>query len=499
MVLIFISGTAKCMERIWILGRAGSWGPISRPWGPLRGQKNTPEISKHYEKYAIRSLFFPDKEVRLHIEDVAHDLFYRSMGYFMNMTRKLHASNEWSLKEQDLVTSSDEEVNLAYKLAEIQLSLIYDYLYTKFGSLDGILHRLTVLVLNSTALALFVVHHKGGKGRSAAVNYYSVVDVAISYILLVSAVALEMSSILMWLMTSYWPDKVCPGGGHSPRIVLSILKRLRPALESNRLEWSGKLQQYNLIDEIIQDEKARKEYGWLKWMMWHTGIKQYHHTTKHVAISPQVKKVFLDKLCDYHRRLDFTSFRAEWATHFPSSSGFHAAQQAVSNIFQHMDLVSSAFFWHLVTDICLDSDETPSTFRTCSQHMSNYIMHLVYQCNLMLDADGRLLFEDYVKFMTTFCKADNYDKSHLLKRLSSDAGSLSGRTHHLATHVTNLYLLSEIVAAGRWEIIATVWMKMLCYIAIKCDHGFHPCQAAERWRGVPHPCQDAHVSYTPTG
>lgn len=30
MVLIFISGTAKYMERIWILGRAGSWGPISR-------------------------------------------------------------------------------------------------------------------------------------------------------------------------------------------------------------------------------------------------------------------------------------------------------------------------------------------------------------------------------------------------------------------------------------------------------------------------------------
>lgn len=77
--------------------------------------------------------------------------------------------------------------------------------------------------------------------------------------------------------------------------------------------------------------------------------------------------------------------------------------------------------------------------------------------------------------MTSFCKDDNYDKSCLLQRLSSDAGSLSGRTHLLATRVA-LLLNSEIAAAGRWEIIATVWMEMLCYIARNCDHGFHAKQ-----------------------
>lgn len=137
------------------------------------------------------------------------------------------------------------------------------------------------------------------------------------------------------------------------------------------------------MDEIIQEEKARKEYGWLKWMMWRMGIKQYHHTTKHVAISPEVKKVFLDKVCDNHDSLDVMSFRAEWATHIPSSSsGFSAAQREVSD--NCSDMVSSVFVWHLVTDMCLVRDETPSKFRSCSQHLSNYIMHLVYKCNLML-------------------------------------------------------------------------------------------------------------------
>uniref|UniRef100_A0A8I6WGG7 DUF4220 domain-containing protein n=1 Tax=Hordeum vulgare subsp. vulgare TaxID=112509 RepID=A0A8I6WGG7_HORVV len=477
MVLIFISGIAKYMERIWILGRAGSWGPISRPWGPLLGQKRTLK-----EQRAIWSFMSSDKKSRLQIE-VVHDIFYRSMGYFMNRFYEVYSGVDLRRKEPYPVLP-DDRVNLAHKLTEIQLSLIYDYLYTKFGSLDGVLHRLTILVINSTALALFVVHHKGGKGRSEAVKYYGVADVAISYILLVGAVALEISSILMWLMTSYWPYKVCPGGGHSPRIVLSILKGLRPGSENDRLEWSGKLQQYNMIDEIIQ-EKARKQYGWLKWMMWRMGIKQYHHTTKHVAISPEVKELFLDKLYDNNWRLMLTSFRAEWATHIlSSSSGFSEAQQKVSDTFGGVtDLVFSALFWHLVTDICLMRDETPSKFRTCSQHLSNYIMHLVYKCNLMVDSHGHLLFKEYMEFIGTFWRDGNYDKSDFLQRFCSQRADLFQhiRTNSLARIYDGLNCLdcvleSKVGAAKRWEMVATVWVEMLCYIARNCDHGFHAKQ-----------------------
>jgi hypothetical protein len=46
-----------------------------------------------------------------------------------------------------------------------------------------------------------------------------------------------------------------------------------------------------------------------------------------------------------------------------SSSGRGATQQA-----SQRHLVSSALLWHVVTDICLVSGETPSQFRTCSQH-----------------------------------------------------------------------------------------------------------------------------------
>jgi hypothetical protein len=101
------------------------------------------------------------------------------------------------------ITSSDVGAKLVYKVAEIQISLIYDFFYTKFGRLAGVLHRLAILALTSTALVLFVVHHKGKRPSAVAVKYYNVADVAISYTLLVGAVDLEISSI------SYWPYMGC--------------------------------------------------------------------------------------------------------------------------------------------------------------------------------------------------------------------------------------------------------------------------------------------------
>ena len=100
--------------------------------------------------------------------------------------------------------SSDTD-DMSFKLAEIHLSLIYDHLYTKFGgNLMAVCCRLTTFALTSIALVLFVVStrldHKGN-------TYYETADITISYILLVGAIALEISSVLLWLLSSYSPWK----------------------------------------------------------------------------------------------------------------------------------------------------------------------------------------------------------------------------------------------------------------------------------------------------
>ncbi|KAM0834644.1 hypothetical protein ACQ4PT_063460 [Festuca glaucescens] len=365
MVLIFVSGTAKYVERIWILGRAGSWAPGSRPWGQRerRRWKVLP-----YTHQFIRPLFFSEKKSEFNIQERAINLFSRSMQFLMNLTPK---------------------------------------------------------------------------------------------------------------RTSHWPYMEGKRGGCSPRIVLSIRKRLRPAPESI-MEWSGKLQQFNLVDDTIQEGNARM------------GIKQHHNTTtKHVAVSLEVKKAFLEKLCeiatgpDSLERLAFTRFRAEELPtrhKLQPSSVLSATQQAVSDICKGMDLVSSALLWHLVTDIFLVSeDEAPSNskFRTCSQHLSNYIMHLVSQCDLLLDTDGRELISAFIRNVKVLNLNNNRttDKTIFIRRaLCRDVEYEQIRSHDLFRRMDTV--ISEFLKSkvDPWEMTAMVWVEMLCYIACNCDHGFHTKQ-----------------------
>jgi hypothetical protein len=42
--------------------------------------------------------------------------------------------------------------------------------------------------------------------------------------------------------------------------------------------------------------------------------------------------------------------------------------------------------------------------------------------------------------------------------------------------VVSVLLKSGLAPADRWEMIAMVWVEILCYIARNCDHGFHAKQ-----------------------
>ena len=183
----------------------------------------------------MRSLLLSDKKSEFGVEELTIKQFWGTINFLMNMITKSDGCGLHD-KVEDItraITYSDKGAKLAYKLADIQPSLICDYLYTKFRDLKGLFPRLAFLVLTSTALALFAVVHHKGKGRSANVKHYSVADVAISYALLLGAVMLEISSVLTWLMSSYWPYMGCIEGVGSPRIVLSILKHLRRGPEIN--------------------------------------------------------------------------------------------------------------------------------------------------------------------------------------------------------------------------------------------------------------------------
>jgi hypothetical protein len=167
MVLVFISGTTKYMERIWRLGSAGSWVPGSSPWVPLACPISFPGVAQMDFYDHLRSLLFSEKKIEFDHMEMEFYQFGPTLNFFFNNIQKTYGRHQ-HIRRQDKIedavrgiTSSDERAKFVYKIAEVQLSLIYDFLYTKFGGLMVVFHRFAVLVLTSAALALFVVHQKG--------------------------------------------------------------------------------------------------------------------------------------------------------------------------------------------------------------------------------------------------------------------------------------------------------------------------------------------------
>uniref|UniRef100_A0ACD6AE20 Uncharacterized protein n=1 Tax=Avena sativa TaxID=4498 RepID=A0ACD6AE20_AVESA len=514
MVLMFISGTIKYAERTFALWRAGSWTPGSSMKMGTGGARHSLD---YYLALSFSSEGDREKKIQ-HMLEAADEALQDVMEFFMDMKVRSASSHGWARRiKVNMTISSIYGAELAYKLTNIYLSLIYDHLYTKFGSLKGVFYRLTTLVLISTALTLFSVARPRVEVDAKLGGYrYDEVDVAISYILLVGAVTLEISSIFMWIMSSYWPYITAISymrGGRSRasqcagRLLFGMVMHLRPDSE---LEWSGKLQQYNMFSECIQKEQPVSR---LEHMMRRVGIKQAY-TIEHVLVSPEVKDVLLEKLCgEIANESAFTSFNDEWAASWAArqqASSSHdvesaaqriagngdivellvkesAAQQALEySSIQDMDFVTSVLLWHLVTDICLVADETPtvgSKFRSCSQHLSNYIIYLLARCKLMLDSAGYVVFQDARFMLEQAHRVSGNDRRKLIEITSSFSipeGTEKGLYHGLdlphRVHSVSSELLKSEAADYRWELITMVWAEMLFYIASNCGSGFHAKQ-----------------------
>ncbi|KAJ1261673.1 hypothetical protein BS78_09G048600 [Paspalum vaginatum] len=224
MALMFVCGAVRYGERVWALRAAAKRSSAipslddqdSYPGGPLLGLESV--VMDHYKR--LGSIISGDKKLHAStIEPILKDAsmdFQASLDFFMDVTPSDRGRRIVLLSGvggDDIkgvlmeLKSSKNAFGVAYKLAEVQISLIYDYLYTKFGTVRfqasksssnpamwAALQWLGSLGLTSAALVLF----------ARASNHYSGANAVISYILLVGALVMEISSIFIALLSSYW-------------------------------------------------------------------------------------------------------------------------------------------------------------------------------------------------------------------------------------------------------------------------------------------------------
>jgi hypothetical protein len=488
---MFIAGTIKYAERTWALMAAGNAmtpGSSSITDRVLHVEGSVIDDAKSYFQRLNEVVSRADRDGKVDYEGVVGVAgkglrmcveFLTDMTPFL-MWRSGDIIDRAINKLQDL-RNKELRAQIAYKLAEIQLWLIYDFFYTKYGVLqfhmslvNSGIERLVTFGATSTALALFLNAHLNG-----LFSNLSRADVMVSYVLLIGAVALDLSSILI-VISSYWPHLPLPGRGRFGDGLFpgksALFSVTRFAYPLGKALWSGKMAQYNLIHGCIQEKKANLLMKCLR------KIELVSDVTR-IQVSPELKEFVFNKLLaiattrhvnDYWK-WDFSTFRGQWLRWELEAT---EEGRSVDQKLLHIDeghFAGKVLMWHITTEMCFYTDNKAGNppCRTMSRDLSNYIMYLIAKRGVKSGSNG---YFELGKVRRDVRKALSHER-FARGRLDQSSVVLYGYEGHgyFSAHASTAAkeLLKITCPAQRWELIATVWVEMLCYLAPNCDTGFH--------------------------
>lgn len=507
MVLMFIAGTIKYAERTWALMTTGvSMTPGSSSSMPdfvLNVESNVIDDAESYfqrlDDLLQQSDSSEDKmDYYQGIVGLAGKGFRMCLGFLTDMAPYLM----WNKADNDIIDRAvgsfrssmrNYSTEFAYKLAEIQLSLIYDFMYTKYGVLqyhlslvNSGIERLVTLGATSAALVLFRKADLDGQFVDEARA-----DVMVSYVLLVGAVTLDLSATFM-VISSYWPYL---SDGNNKRSAATIMFSLTELVHPlGRGLWSGQMAQYNLVGECIQEKQANTM---LVRALRKAGLVS---DVKHIQVSHELKEFLFRKLLDIaatrhvteYWKWDLSTFRGQWARwKLEATPEGSSIDQSLLQL-EGGTVAAVVLMWHLITEMCFytasttaaamaesDDDKNSSAalllHRDMSRQLSEYVMYLVGKRGVKNASNGQFEFGKLRR---------DVRKALAHQRFSADGGRLEqgdvilygceGRGFFTSRASAAARELLKITRpAERWEIVATVWTEMLCYLANNCEAAFH--------------------------
>ncbi|KAH8486518.1 hypothetical protein H0E87_025503 [Populus deltoides] len=250
------------------------------------------------------------------------------------------------IKCRELISKNTTDV--AFKVVEAELGLIYDMLYTKaplIYSRGGIILRCISSLLSVTAFITFQV--KIDK------HDYSTTDIAITYLLFAAAVFLEFYAFLCLVLsdrTMIWLTE--KGGNALTGATYSLIRKL-PRGE----RWSRSISQYNLKSSSIEREPPKfLEFLGIDEMMrqMHVNRKDLNGKLedlifKHLREKAQKIKQDLN-VCDKNHRSKIIGQRGD---------GVLEREELLQNYkwcTTEVEFSRSILVWHLATEICYRAD-----------------------------------------------------------------------------------------------------------------------------------------------
>lgn len=478
-VLIFVVGILKYGERIWALQSASFdsiWNSFDRSDASVRESESNKILSD-----VLQRRYSLDKETVLM---GAHGLLDVCVGLFIGLERR----------KRDYVREimrAFNECDLLDKLMEMELSLMYDILYTKATVIHawyGCCTRVITLVATVTAFLMFLLSSKHGHSRK---------DIAVTYVLSVGALLLEAASAVKALGSTWTCANLHNSKWHWLHgEVLSFRRSLGAATTRNR-RWSGSVCQYNLLQSCAHDAPRVPRMARLlgrapgqiaeKWCdeLYYSWPTKLSNSTKELVLKEILlmgergEKIGSQKpgLLTLNRNL------GGW----PGSPGPGSAPTLEGYVgwsIHDIGFEDSIMAWHLASDICLFGDRSDKAdLQQAIKVLSNYMMFLLVLRPHMLPGPVRRsrydkFHEDLHKFMASIS-----DPSANSPQDRIEWCLRKGFHARINSDVPRAYFDAGVRLAdvlydrpNRLDVIFGVWVEMLCYVSNHCSRESHARQ-----------------------
>ncbi|EAY92956.1 hypothetical protein OsI_14750 [Oryza sativa Indica Group] len=505
-ILMSIIGTAKYGERTYALW----WSNFST----IRNYLKLVQRNKHQHFYIeyehprhLGDNHGFDDELLLHR---AHSLFYvckRGIVDSVIINDDDDSDNRGSEVIRDLMKDKDHKS--MWTVMEMELSLMYDILYTKAYVIHtslGYIIRIMAPITIVASLLLFLFSGKGGHNR---------IDVIITYVLLGGALVLETRSLLRSLWSTWalvflcdtrwsWLRHValCNGRWHRLRYaVLSLRRPIKTIFSRNSRRWSGRIGQYNVLHSCYHKiTEATTSHCWfeafddLSTLVGFTDWLDMKHCSSNLKIPDKVKTT----LQDMHTRFapdDLNTMgllRYNWGM-LAMGESTRPEQFEDLKKFHGVDFHESILIWHIATDLFLAKTGKEGPTVEAIRAMSNYMMYLFVDCPEMLPGlPQNWLYEMTKKNIIESCRASNGfthevkhggQRSLRLKETEQVAGKL------LKIHIGEVkpgpkeprLTYARIVAdtLSEWkdedpiDVLFDLWIDFLMYAANRCNRESH--------------------------
>uniref|UniRef100_A0A2N9H739 DUF4220 domain-containing protein n=1 Tax=Fagus sylvatica TaxID=28930 RepID=A0A2N9H739_FAGSY len=426
---------------------------------------------------------------------------------FLEMVKRLFADVILGFNDRDvsraIFEKEDFPADKAFKIIEIELSFIYDLLYTKAKavySLWGIIVRIIGIILTISVLVMFLTLIKK--------QGYSKIDLNITLVLLVIAILLELCAIADLLLsdqTAHWLIK------HKKTAILQKIECLSPVSQKHR--WSNSINQLTFSTE----EKAFP-YRILK-ILCIDELLEIHRYETPASLSSDLKKFIFEEI----KKIRPPEEKKGSATDLKALFGRRGGRTVRKHNRDDLDwsvklgFDQSILIWHLATLIYSKIESSKRKGDTSSNRddanikiskcLSQYLLYLlVVHPNMLPIGIGHIRFQDIHADVGNFI-----EQGISKKTITTVIPTIRGGGNFVIVNACKLALAllypeeakkeyksnkTEEVTEGcksnepnedgeenksehrkdNWDMIANVWLEMLGHAASQCGGAHHARQ-----------------------